>query len=175
MLCLNCNAENIEGVDTCEQCGQSLSELSRPVRATAVERALLKDRIVDLPTTEPPISVAPSEKIGVVLDLLVDNRVGCAIVIENQEIVGIFSERDVLMRINDEIDQLRDHPISEFMTPNPRVLESTARIAYAVQRMDQGGYRHIPIVDGDGSLTGIISVRDILRYLADKLALVDAV
>ena len=40
-----------------------------------------------------------------------------------------------------------------------------AKIAFAVQRMDQGGYRHLPIVDRDEKLTGIISVRDIMRYL----------
>ena len=53
------------------------------------------------------------------------------------------------------------------MQPKVEALQTTAKIAFAVQRMDQGGYRHLPIVAQDGELTGVISVRDILRYLIE--------
>ena len=43
------------------------------------------------------------------------------------------------------------------------------RVAYAVRHMDQGGYRHVPIVDNDRKPTGVISVRDILHYLTEKM------
>ena len=45
-----------------------------------------------------------------------------------------------------------------------------AKIAFAVQRMDLGGYRHLPIVDREGQLSGIISVRDILEYLTERMS-----
>ena len=56
------------------------------------------------------------------------------------------------------------------MTPNPQTLVANAKIAFAVQRMDLGGYRHLPIVGEAGELVGIISARDILRHLTDVMA-----
>ena len=62
------------------------------------------------------------------------------------------------------------HPVREFMTPQPQTLVADAKIAFAVERMDTGAYRHLPIVDDSGQLVGIISARDILRHLTDALA-----
>ena len=56
------------------------------------------------------------------------------------------------------------------MTKNPQSLPATAKIAFAVQRMDLGGYRHVPITGTDGRPAGIFSVRDILGYLTRKMA-----
>jgi CBS domain-containing protein len=56
------------------------------------------------------------------------------------------------------------------MTAKVESLPPTAKIAFAVHRMDLGGYRHIPVVNADGEPTGIFSVRDILAYLTRKLA-----
>ena len=52
---------------------------------------------------------------------------------------------------------------------SPETLEIGAKVAFAVQRMEVGGYRHLPIVGDTGELTGIISVRDILQYLTESL------
>ena len=52
----------------------------------------------------------------------------------------------------------------------PESLEMNAKIAFAVQRMDLGGFRHVPIVDDRKHLTGIISVRDILKYLTERIS-----
>jgi CBS domain-containing protein len=59
------------------------------------------------------------------------------------------------------------------MTANPQTLVETAKLAFAVQRMDLGGYRHLPIVGPQGELAGIISARDILRHLTDTMAVED--
>ena len=55
------------------------------------------------------------------------------------------------------------------MTPNPQTLVADAKIAFAVQRMDLGGYRHLPVVGQQGELVGIISAHDIIRHLTDNL------
>ena len=73
------------------------------------------------------------------------------------------------MSLNTEASALGDRPVSGFMTAPPETLEPDAKVAFAVQRMAVGGYRHIPIVGGGGELGGIVSVRDILRYLTDKM------
>ena len=59
------------------------------------------------------------------------------------------------------------------MTSDPQTLEADSKVAFAVQRMDLGSYRHVPIVDDQGRPVGIVSVRDILRYLADKMGAVE--
>ncbi len=169
--CPYCDVENIEGVDVCEECGQPLTDMHLSTPGTAVEQGLLKDRIGSL-NPKKPFTVAPSARVRDVLvkmATLGEKGIGCVIVSEGDQVVGIFSERDALRKINVDITTLGDRPISEFMTPNPQMLEAGAKIAFAVQRMDLGGYRHVPILDESGAVSGIISVRDILRYVTEKM------
>lgn len=167
-ICPTCDAENIEGTDVCEACGQPLSDLHLPKPATVIEQSLLADR-VDVLNPREPLTVAPSTEVREVLQRLVEKQVGCAVVVENEKVVGIFSERDALIKMNVDFEELGQCPVSQFMTPQPQTLEVTSKIAFAVRQMDLGGYRHVPIVDADGHLTGVISVRDILRYLTEKM------
>ncbi len=169
MICPYCDHENIEGADTCEQCQQSLNDLNYPMPASEIEKSLVKDRIGVL-HPKASICVEPSEPVSKVLQLLVDRQIGCVVVAEQQRPVGIFSERDALLRLNADALQYADRPVSDFMTPSPQTLQMDAKIAFAVQRMDLGEYRHLPIVDREGQLSGIISVRDILEYLTERMS-----
>lgn len=168
ILCPYCSCENIEGVDECEECGQPLSDTHLAPPGTEVERSMLRDRISVL-APKKPVTVAPSTPVGEVLKLMVKNKIGCVVVADGNRTVGIFSERDALRKINADAAQLATRPVSEFMTPNPQTLVADAKIAFAVQRMDVGGYRHLPVVGQQGELVGIISARDILRHLTDNL------
>jgi CBS domain-containing protein len=167
--CPLCDRANIEGVDVCEQCGQPLVETHLPDPKTAVERGLLKDTIASL-APRSPIVVASSTPVREVLRLLVKQRIGCVFIVDQGKLVGVFSERDALLRLNTQASEFQDQPISKFMTPNPQSLKADARIVFAVHQMDLGGYRHLPILDPQGRLDGVISVRDILRYLTEKIA-----
>lgn len=167
--CPFCDHEVIEGADTCDACGQPLTEFHLPVPATEVERALLSDR-VSLFQGRRPLLVSPSMPVREVLRLLVDNRVGCVLVADQGKMVGIFTERDVLLKLGDRAGELGDRPVSEFMTSRVESLPPTAKIAFAVHRMDHGGYRHVPVINDGSEAVGIFSVRDILSYLTRKLA-----
>jgi len=167
--CPYCDHEVIAGADSCDACGQPLTESHLPVPATVVERSLLTDR-VRLFQGRQPLVVSPTMPVGEVLRLLVDNRVGCVVVADQGKVAGIFSERDVLMKLGERAAELKGRPVSEFMTKKVESLPPTAKIAFAVQRMDQGGYRHVPIVNDKGEAAGIFSVRDILSYLTRKLS-----
>ena len=105
-----------------------------------------------------------------VLRLLVDNRIGCVMIVEKGQTLGIFSERDALLKLGEDPADWSSKPIAEFMTKNVQSLPPTAKIAFAVHRMDQGGYRHVPVVGEKGEPIGIFSVRDILRYLTKAMA-----
>ena len=168
ITCPYCASENIKGSDECAECGQPLDDEYLAPPTTAVEKSLLKDR-VNILMPRQPITVEATTPVGDVLRLLVERRIGCVVVAEGNKPLGIFSERDALRKLNVAAAELAGRPVSEFMTPKPQTLVASAKIAFAVQRMDLGGYRHLPIVDGGGDLVGIISARDILRHLTEVM------
>jgi CBS domain-containing protein len=168
IICPYCEAENIEGADECGECGEALSYLSVRVPASSVEGDLLRDRIERL-WPKSPSTVAPNTPVGQVLKKMVDERIGCVMIVDGGRLAGIFSERDALMKLNTDAARFMERPISQFMTPDPVTLETNDKIAFALHKMNVGGYRHIPILFG-GKLAGVISIRDILRYLTERIA-----
>jgi CBS domain-containing protein len=168
IVCPYCQAENIEGADECVDCNESLVDLSIRVPASSVEADLLRDRIERL-WPKSPSTVSPNTPVGQVLQKMVDERIGCVMIVDGSKLVGIFSERDALMKLNTDASKYFKRPISQFMTPDPVTLETSDRIAFALQKMNVGGYRHVPILF-NGKLAGVISIRDILRYLTDRIA-----
>ena len=169
LLCPYCDSEVIEGADACEDCGLSLPDSSLPPPATAVERALLTDRVRMFQGRQ-PMTVAASTSLRDVIRQLVENKVGCVLVTEGHKLLGIFTERDALLKVGDRAAEMAQRPISEFMTKRVETLPPTAKIAFAVHRMSQGGYRHVPVANENGEPIGIFSVRDILSYLTSKLS-----
>ena len=168
IICPYCQAENIEGADECGDCNQPLSEMSIRVPASSVEADLLRDRVERLwPKT--PSTVPPDMPVGQVLKKMVDETIGCVMVVDKGKLVGIFSERDALMKLNIDAAKFFTKPISQFMTQQPVTLETSDKIAFALQKMNVGGYRHLPILF-NGKLAGVISIRDILRYLTERIA-----
>jgi CBS domain-containing protein len=166
--CPYCGSQNIPGEDECAECGQPLDDTHLAPPQTAVEVSLLRDRISAL-RPKAPITVVPATPVGEVLRLMAARGIGCVVVLEGEEPVGIFSERDALRKLGAQASELAARPVSEFMTPKPQTLVDSAKIAFAVQRMDLGSYRHLPIVGKSGELVGIISARDILRHLTEKM------
>ena len=167
IICPYCGAENLEGADLCDDCQHSLTDLSHPEPKTLVEAGLLQDRIDVLHPRE-PITTTPDTTIGEVIDKMVHDSVGCVIVVEGDRIAGIFSERDALVRINADIDSVRGKPVSTVMTPNPVTLNARDKIAFALHKMHVGDLRHLPILK-DEQLQGVISIRDILAYLSQRI------
>lgn len=168
IICPYCEAEIIEGSDECDVCGEGLTHLSRRIPASSVEADLLRDRIERL-WPKSPSKVSPDTTVAVVLKKMVDERIGCVMVVDNEKLVGIFSERDALMKLNVDAAKFLSRPISQFMTTDPVTLETNDKIAFALHKMNVGGYRHVPILFR-GKLAGVISIRDILRYLTDRIA-----
>jgi CBS domain-containing protein len=168
ILCPYCEAEVIEGSDECDKCGEALTHLSRRIPASSVEADLLRDRIERL-WPKSPSTVSPETPVGEVLNKMVGEGIGCVMIVDQGKLIGIFSERDALMKLNTEAAKFRQRPISQFMTSGVVTLETSDKIAYALHKMNVGGYRHVPILF-QGKLAGVISIRDILRYLTERIA-----
>jgi CBS domain-containing protein len=78
---------------------------------------------------------------------------------------GIFSERDVLLRILPDYQTLKSKPISEFMTKDPVSQPPDATIGFVLNLMSAGGFRHVPIVDPDNVPIGIVSVKNVVDFI----------
>lgn len=167
MICPACGHHNIDGNDWCDTCSESLTAV--PPRRPA--KALMERRIESTPlsTLNPaiPVCVGPSAPVGWVLELLAARNIGCVLIIENRTLLGIFSERDALMKIGTELGELAGQPVSRFMTASPNTLGPGDSIAFAINHMAVGGFRHIPITESDQPV-GIISIRDVLRYVTQQ-------
>ena len=82
------------------------------------------------------------------------------------EVVGIFTERDYLDKIARN-GAACDGPIDDLMTADPQVLSPDETIDVAIRWMTRGGYRHLPVVDAEGRLVGLVSTTHIVQYLAE--------
>lgn len=167
MICPACSADVIEGDEFCEQCHYSLVELSQPAPRSALEQNVIQKTIRSI-STKPVLLTPPGKSVGEVVKLLCDHDIGCTVIVEEEKVLGIFSERDVLLKLNVNAPQFRDRPVSEFMTRQVEMLDVDDRIALALHKMDLGGYRHLPVTD-NGKLVGLISIRDIMRYMTETI------
>jgi CBS domain-containing protein len=95
-------------------------------------------------------------------------KIGSVLVIrKGGALTGIFTERDALNKLAlGELDP-RKTPLSVVMHDNPETLTLDDPIGYALRIMSHGGYRHVPLVDKNGSPVGVVSVRDIVDFIAD--------
>lgn len=166
LVCPACGATDlIEGSDTCEYCNASLTDVSISVPRFSIESDLVRDTVSELPV-HPPVEIAPTETVGKAITLMVDQGIGCVLITEHDKLVGIFSERDALYRLGVDAESKKESPISDFMTANPAVISAEDKIAFALHRMDIGGYRHLPILDGEKPVS-LISIRDLLAYITE--------
>jgi CBS domain-containing protein len=93
-------------------------------------------------------------------------HVGCLLVCDDKKLIGVFTERDLLIRVLNAgrpfSDQIRD-----VMTANPVTITPGDSIRRALTRMEKGGYRHLPVLDDAGRAIGILSVKRLIHYLAE--------
>ena len=132
------------------------------LRENLKQDAALALRILDAVEIEPT---------GVVADAIAQMQqrgVGCVIVAENGKPVGIVTERDILTKVLAN-SLPSDTPITEVMTSPPEVVEEGYSVAKVIRRMHQGGFRHMPVVDGGQKLRGVISVKRIVEYLVEHV------
>ena len=96
-------------------------------------------------------------------------RSECVVVMDDERIVGIFTERDFLNRVAAPGLDPATLPVREVMTRDPQTLTPDDRISYAINGMAIGGYRSVPIVDDEGRPIAVLNVRDVLRHLNELL------
>jgi CBS domain-containing protein len=128
-------------------------------------KTLKIDSVSRLPLST-PLHIGPAQTVEEAVRLLREERVGCLLVCDGEKIVGILTERDLLRRVL-ALGKPLTLSVSECMTPNPQVVSRKEPIGAAVRRMEEGGYRHLPVVDEAGRVVGVLSVKKIVHYLVE--------
>ena len=142
------------------------SEFEDGFEDAALPGEFLRMTLKELPR-RPLLSLPPTATIADAIQAMNDKRVGAVLLMEGNTLAGIFTERDVLKRVALSGIDVRTTSVSTVMTKKPDMLPSDAGVAYALRKMNEEGYRHIPIVDKNGKATGIVAVRDIVRWLVE--------
>jgi CBS domain-containing protein len=165
ILCPDCRAENIEGADVCQVCGADLSNLKLPRPASELEAHLISGHLCDLGAHE-ALSVSRGDPVFLAIHSMRDKHVECVLVRDaNGSIVGILTERDIMMKAAGPNRDLMAMAVQDIMTPDPVMLREDDTLAVALHKMAVGGFRHIPFVDHDGT-TLLFSIQDIFRHVA---------
>ena len=113
------------------------------------------------------VSVRPGDRVQLAITRMLEENVGAVAVCEGQELVGIFTERDVL-RMAGEGEQLGEARIGDVMTRSPVTVGLDDDVLAAAHLMGERRIRHLPVVEG-GNLLGIVGIRDVLRGLVERL------
>lgn len=114
------------------------------------------------------VSVAPNTRVAEAVALLADRRIGAMPVIDGEQVVGIFSERDVIRCLAEDGAAALDGPVSSAMTtPVASVSRDTAVIG-ALSLMTRRRIRHLPVVESE-AMVGFVSIGDLVKYRIDRI------
>lgn len=114
------------------------------------------------------ISVHPGDSVVSVVQLLAEQRIGCVPVVDNGQVVGIFSERDLVYRVAHDGVAALDHAIGDVMTAPAITIDEDTPVIHGLSLMTKRRIRHLPVVV-DGALVGMISIGDLVKFRIDTI------
>lgn len=130
--------------------------LQEPVTVLSTRSPLI---FAELAPTSEAMRAMQSEHSGVVL-ITKDGSAG-------SPLLGIFTERDILLRVINRGRNPAETPLKEVMSADPEHLQADARVAWVLNMMSVGGFRHVPVVNVRGCPVAVISVRDVVEFLVE--------
>lgn len=113
-------------------------------------------------------TIRPNESIQDAARVMAERRVGCLLVMDGRQLLGLVSERDVLVRIVAEGRDPRSVAVAEIMLDAPTIVSSDDSVGDAMRLMTDRRTRHLPVVD-EGRLVGLVSIGDLTRWLTESL------
>lgn len=109
-------------------------------------------------------SVAPEDTLQHAIEKLRDYKIGAILVVENDKMVGILSERDVVRELAERAADGLATLVSEVMTRDPKTCAPSDPLLKVIKRMSDGGFRHMPVTDISKNLIGLVSIRDVVAF-----------
>ncbi len=138
-----------------------------PTPHKVLDTQVFKEPIKILELRAGRVAVPLGATIGQAAKVMKDHRIGCVLVEEGGKVVGIFTERDILTKLVGTGYDPAKVQVDGVMTRDPETLTPDDPIAFAMQLMSVGGFRHVPLVDADRRPVGILSVKDIVDYIVE--------
>ena len=166
MICPVCRFGNFPGDDTCANCGADLWNVDTPQGITTFRGKLLGLHLDELGVPAPHL-IDVGASIDEAIRRMQGEGVDCLLVTVADALVGIFTDRDAILKVAGQPTAGRT--VGEVMTHDPVILRSGDPVAVALHKMAVGGFRHVPFVKG-GVPVGVVSARDVFRHLAGDLA-----
>lgn len=115
------------------------------------------------------ITIRPQETLGTAVEILRDKRIGALLVTDSAGVLqGILSERDIVRKLADAPGRTLPHSVSDVMTAQVETGASQDSAVSALQRMTDGRFRHLPVVD-DGVLQGMVTIGDVVQFRLTEL------
>jgi CBS domain-containing protein len=116
----------------------------------------------------PPITMPGTATLHQAVQRLQEKHIGCLLVVgDDGRLTGIFTERDLLNQVIDKPVDLNKARLADHMTKKPETLTPTDKVAWALNKMHLGGFRHVPIVDAGGKPVGVVSVKNIVDFIVE--------
>ncbi|AKS42879.1 DUF294 nucleotidyltransferase-like domain-containing protein [Wenzhouxiangella marina] len=151
------------------QLNRDLPEVDRFLKASPGERLRAlqggrRERLADL-DLRPPITVGPQTSLRDAAERMAEHQISSLPIVDGEALVGMLTDRDLRNRVVARgLDGSR--PVAEVMTSNPTAISPERRIEDALVEMMKLGVHHLPVVDPEGGLTGVVSAGDLLRLQA---------
>ena len=114
------------------------------------------------------VSVRPGDSLVSVVQLLAERRIGCVPVVDDGQVVGIFSERDLIYRVATDGADALNHSVGDVMTTPAITIDDRTPVMAGLSLMTKRRIRHLPVVV-DGALVGMISIGDLVKYRIDSI------
>jgi CBS domain-containing protein len=166
--CPSCGFENVLGEDYCAQCFHSLMQrgLPKPKKDDTFQNVLMTAPISELLTGKDLLVARGSDTVQKMIKILQKEEKSCVLVYDKKKLVGIISLRDLLRKAVGKNQDFSKIKVKDAMTPKPEFVRAEDPIAFAVNKMAMGGFRHVPVLDHEGAPLSIISIQDVLSYLS---------
>ena len=129
-----------------------------------LESALANVTLADV-VTQAPLILEGATSLADAIRRMREDRRACVLVVESGKLAGIFTERDILMKVAGTPMNLERTRLDEVMTRDPVTLPADSNVAYALNLMVLEGFRHIPMVDDDERPVAVVSMRNLIEYL----------
>jgi CBS domain-containing protein len=166
MICPSCHYDNIEGSDECVNCGAALYGLDLPGAPQGSKSPdFIHQTLSQLPIRKAP-TVGPADPVALAIRHMRNTEANCVIVMDGSQMTGIITGWDVVQKIAGH--DFAAVTCDQVMTARPLYLHAEDSVAVAINMMASGGFRHVPIMDGD-SPAGVIVAADIFRHISPQL------
>jgi CBS domain-containing protein len=166
MICPECRFDNIEGVDYCANCGHDLYGLDS-TDAPGATREFIHQDLAEVPARG-PVKVSPTDPVALAVRMMQHTDTNCVLVMDGNHLAGIITPWDILHKVAGPSEDLNAVTCAQIMTADPVSLRDDDDIAVAINKMSIGGFRHIPLLQGETPVA-VVSIGDLFKHISPHL------